>query len=260
MPRSLPRLLNQFRLPFPFQFVLGVLQPVISLEDISLWFLLLYVLQLEDHPRLRRWTRILAVLSLTAGTLDGALSLFLFDSSNLVSVQIVDAVLTAIVAVAEVFPLVLIAVALRKRLDAARWFVAIFAFLRDLIVVVRTTLSQGERFTHWTIGEKMTAPLFTVNGNRFTPLTLASTLLFIAIVYAVYRYTVDQGRRQAALEQEFKSAQELQRVLIPDTLPSIQGYSVTSAYRPAEEVGGDFFQLIPLAGEIDDTGAGRRQR
>jgi serine phosphatase RsbU (regulator of sigma subunit) len=156
-------------------------------------------------------------------------------------------VFTAIVAGVEVFPLVLIAFALRKRLDAARWFVAIFASLRDLIVVLRTALSQGERYTHWTISEKISAPLFTVNGTRFTPLSLASTLLFIAIVYAVYRYTVEQSRRQGALEQEYKSAQELQRVLIPDTLPSIDGYSVTSAYRPAEEVGGDFFQLMPLA-------------
>jgi hypothetical protein len=241
-------LLIRFRLPFHFQFALGVLQPIISLEDISLWFLLLYVLQLDDQPRLRQWTRVLAVLSITAGTLDGALTFLPFGAGNFVPVQIADAVLTAIVAAVEVFPLVLIAFALKKRLDAARWFVAIFASLRDLIVVVRTILSQGERYTHWTISEKISAPLFTVNGNRFTPLTLASTLLFIAIVYAVYRYTVEQSRRQGALEQEYKSAQELQRVLIPDTLPSIEGYSVTSAYRPAEEVGGDFFQLIPLAG------------
>jgi serine phosphatase RsbU (regulator of sigma subunit) len=33
-------------------------------------------------------------------------------------------------------------------------------------------------------------------------------------------------------------------VLIPETLPSFDGYAVTSAYRPAQQVGGDFFQLI----------------
>jgi Stage II sporulation protein E (SpoIIE) len=241
--------LIRLRLPFHFEFALGVLQVIISLADVSLWFLLLYVLQLDNQPRLRRWTRILAIVSLTAGTLDGALLLFQSVGGDSALLQIADAVLTAIVAVVEVFPLVLIAFALQKRLDAARWFVAIFAFLRDFIIVLRTTLSQGERFTHWTIGQKINEPLFTVSGNRFTALTLASTLLFIAIVYAVYRYTVDQSRRQGALEQEYKSAQELQRVLIPDTLPSIEGYSVTSAYSPAEEVGGDFFQLIALNNE-----------
>jgi serine phosphatase RsbU (regulator of sigma subunit) len=63
-------------------------------------------------------------------------------------------------------------------------------------------------------------------------------------VYAVYRYSVEQSERQGALEQEFRSAQELQQVLIPETLPSFAGYAVTSAYRPAQQVGGDFFQLI----------------
>jgi hypothetical protein len=240
------QILTGFRLPLPFSFAIGVLQPVISLADIALWFLLLYVLQLDDQPRLRRWTRNVAIVSITAGFLDGLLSFFPVVGPAVVPLQIADGVLTAVVALTELFPLVLIAFALKKRLDAARWFVAIFAFLRDFIVVSRTVLSQGERYTHWTIAEKINTPLFTVNGNRFTPLSLASTLLFIAIVYAVYRYTVDQSRRQGALEQDYKSAQELQRVLIPDTLPSIEGYSVTSAYRPAEEVGGDFFQLIPL--------------
>jgi serine phosphatase RsbU (regulator of sigma subunit) len=33
-------------------------------------------------------------------------------------------------------------------------------------------------------------------------------------------------------------------VLVPETLPSLEGYAVTSAYQPAHQVGGDFFQLI----------------
>jgi serine phosphatase RsbU (regulator of sigma subunit) len=68
-------------------------------------------------------------------------------------------------------------------------------------------------------------------------------------VYAVYRYMQETIRRQGKLEQEFKSARELQQVLIPDTLPEVPGYAVTSAYRPAQEVGGDFFQIIPLEGK-----------
>ena len=52
------------------------------------------------------------------------------------------------------------------------------------------------------------------------------------------------------LEQEFKSARELQQVLIPETLPALPGFAMTSSYRPAQEVGGDFFQIIPLEGEF----------
>jgi Stage II sporulation protein E (SpoIIE) len=234
--------LISFRIPFSYLFSLGVLQPLLGIGDIALWFLLLYLLQLEDHPLLSRWTRILAIIAIVSTTLDGCLTLWAFDAS---SFPIPDAILTAIFSLLEAFPLVLIAFALRKRLDASRWFVAILAFTRDFIVILRATLDQGQRFTHWTFGDKIEAPLFTINGSSFNVLSVVSTLLFVAIVYAVYRYTIEQSRRQGILEQEFKSAQELQRVLIPETLPSVQGYSVTSAYRPAEDVGGDFFQLIP---------------
>jgi serine phosphatase RsbU (regulator of sigma subunit) len=71
-------------------------------------------------------------------------------------------------------------------------------------------------------------------------------LLLVAILYAAWRYSVEQSSRQSALEQEYRSAQEVQRVLIPDTLPTLPGYDLTSAYRPAREVGGDFFQILPL--------------
>jgi serine phosphatase RsbU (regulator of sigma subunit) len=71
-------------------------------------------------------------------------------------------------------------------------------------------------------------------------------LLFFSIVYAVYRFSVENMRRKNALEQEFKSARELQQALIPEVLPPVPGFALTSTYRPAFEVGGDFFQIIPL--------------
>jgi serine phosphatase RsbU (regulator of sigma subunit) len=134
----------------------------------------------------------------------------------------------------------------RRRLEVSRWLVAIFAFLTDMINVVRIAAEQGRRYTHWTIADKIGAPLFTVNGNPITATNIAQVLLLFSIVYAVYRYLVEDRRRQAALEQEFKNAREIQQVLVPEELPSLPGFAVTSAYRPAQEVGGDFFQIIPL--------------
>ncbi|MGB7548250.1 MAG: PP2C family protein-serine/threonine phosphatase [Terracidiphilus sp.] len=37
-------------------------------------------------------------------------------------------------------------------------------------------------------------------------------------------------------------------MLVPSSLPVVPGFTLTSAYRPAQEVGGDFFQIIPLEG------------
>jgi serine phosphatase RsbU (regulator of sigma subunit) len=94
----------------------------------------------------------------------------------------------------------------------------------------------------------MQSPLFQLFGNSFSIETLLRTLLFLSIVYAVYHYTIGYQRRQTNLERELQNARELQQILVPETLPSIPGFTLTSAYRPAQEVGGDFFQIIPLEG------------
>ncbi len=242
--------LTGLRIPFSFNFALGWLQPVFSLEDISLWFLLLYLLELDRSPRLMKFSRTLAVVSLASTSLDGLLTLA--DWSNPLFThwaQASDGVLTAIFTMTQLYPLLLVALAIRKRLDLARWMLAIAAFFSEMILVARISLDQGSRYTHWTIAQKFTDPLFTINGNIFNAQIIANTLLLLTIVFAVFRYLQDAVRRQGLLEQEFKSARELQQVLIPETLPELKGYAVTSAYRPAQEVGGDFFQIIPLEGK-----------
>jgi hypothetical protein len=237
-------LFNGLRLPLPVAFSSGITQPILSLSDIAIWYLLLYLLELDQHPSLPRWTRVLAWISIASGSLDCLVIWMDWSGPHVLIYQLADALLTVPFTLVEVFPLVLIAFAIRKRLDAARWLMAIVAALTQLTIGFRNLMGQGVRFTHWTIAQKMFAPLFTVGGNSFTLSSLEFAVLLLAIVYAVYRYTLEQSERQGALEQEFKSAQELQQVLIPETLPSLEGYAITSAYRPAQQVGGDFFQLI----------------
>ena len=69
--------------------------------------------------------------------------------------------------------------------------------------------------------------------------------MFAAILYAVYRYALEQQARHNVMERELQSGREVQQVLVPEALPAIEGYAVTSAYQPYSEVGGDFFQIIP---------------
>ncbi len=238
------QILSGFHLPINYELSLALQQPFFALQDIALWFLLLYLLELDDNPRLAHWTRVVASVSIITACLDSLLSL-IDPSGPLGTVaQWADAVFTVITTGTEVFALVLIPFAFKKRHNIATWLVAFFAFSTEMISVVRVASQQGSRFTHWTFAAKMSAPLFTIAHNPFTPYLLSYTFLFFSIVYAVYRYSVDESRRQAAIQQEFRSAQELQRVLIPDTLPPLPGFAVTSAYRPAQEVGGDFFQII----------------
>ena len=242
--------LTGLRLPWSYDVALGTLQPVLSLQDIGLWFLLLYLLKLHENRTLAYATRLLAIISFASTSLDGLITFLDWTNPLLVNwLQLTDAALTAIFTVCEAYPLLLIVLAIRKRLDPSRWLVAITAFFAEMISVIRIAAQQGSRFTHWTVAQKIGAPIFTFNGNVFTAQTIANSLLLAAIIYAVYRYVKESARRQNELEQEFQSARELQQVLIPETLPALPGFAMTSAYRPAQEVGGDFFQIIPLEGE-----------
>jgi hypothetical protein len=220
--------------------------PFHSLNDVALWYLLIYLLNLDSNVAVMRWTRIVAWVVLISAFCDDFLFSLSWASTHVPLFQMLDAIFTASFSTPEVLPLILVLLALRKRLSSSRWSVAIAAFLYEMWYVIWHSSLQGQRFTHSTLGADMLTPLARIDGVPVLPQTILSMLLIVTIVYAVYRYIAEESQRQRAIREEFKSAQELQRVLIPEALPALPGFAVTSAYRPAAEVGGDFFQLIAV--------------
>lgn len=55
-------------------------------------------------------------------------------------------------------------------------------------------------------------------------------------------------RGQAQLESQIAAAREVQQVILPERSESVPGFLVESAYLPAQQVGGDFFQVLPTTG------------
>lgn len=220
----------------------------ISLRDISLWFLLLWILKLQSNRRLVVLTRKAALISIIAATMDGIAILLYPAPLNKSALQLADAILTPFAIFFELLPLMIVGYAFlhEKRLDSARWTVAALTFCNGMVYFLQNLSSQGLRFTHWPLSAKLGAPLFSLGDNPINLLTLLRTLLFFSILYAVYRFSIEHRRRTTVLEQEYQSARELQRVLVPSSLPVVPGFTLTSAYRPAQEVGGDFFQIMPL--------------
>ena len=60
--------------------------------------------------------------------------------------------------------------------------------------------------------------------------------------------TEQQARleERARIEQELRTAQYIQRSLLPAEVPSLPGWQLTPIYRPAREVGGDFYDFQPF--------------
>jgi hypothetical protein len=52
------------------------------------------------------------------------------------------------------------------------------------------------------------------------------------------------SRRQAQIEAELEAAQQVQQVLVPERPCMLSGFKIDSVYQPAQQVGGDFFQVI----------------
>src|ERR1035437_1757874 len=49
------------------------------------------------------------------------------------------------------------------------------------------------------------------------------------------------------MEREMELAASIQRTILPDTLPDVPGLVISGANRPAKQVGGDYFDVYPLA-------------
>ena len=79
------------------------------------------------------------------------------------------------------------------------------------------------------------------------PLQLAEIgdfLFVLAIGVVIFFRFTRVSREQARSAAELDAARELQRRMVPVSLPSVPGYAIEAAYFPAAEVGGDFYQVL----------------
>jgi serine phosphatase RsbU (regulator of sigma subunit) len=90
-------------------------------------------------------------------------------------------------------------------------------------------------------------PPILTNPVSFTYADLAYVLFLGAVAYVLIERFAETQAERTRLHGEFEAARTVQQVLIPDFLEPVPGLTVESAYLPAQEVGGDFFQVLPLA-------------
>jgi hypothetical protein len=84
------------------------------------------------------------------------------------------------------------------------------------------------------------------DGVAVTISVVLGYMRFIIVSVAEARRRIRIESEKAAIETELAAAREIQRIMVPEELPPAPGYAIESIYRPAAQVGGDFFQVIPL--------------
>jgi sigma-B regulation protein RsbU (phosphoserine phosphatase) len=103
---------------------------------------------------------------------------------------------------------------------------------------------------HWQVRTLASINQWNVIETPFpVPLEVLVELIFVVALLA---FLIRRFARSRAKEERFSSdmeaARTLQHVLIPETLPTIPHLEISTAYHPAQEVGGDFYQIFALPG------------
>jgi hypothetical protein len=93
---------------------------------------------------------------------------------------------------------------------------------------------------------------FLVNNIDIGPISLepndlCNLLFFLSTLIVIFFRFSRVERDQARSAAEMAAAREIQQQLIPSSLPSLRGFRIEAAYLPAEEVAGDFYQVIEQA-------------
>jgi hypothetical protein len=206
---------------------------------VGLWLVLLSAFGLSRSRRWRSVTATIITVFLIAQCVDSAL-FFLWQHAGPGFLR-TDVVISQIYTALELYPLFLVGFGLARRRAWRFVPLGLVAILYGSFAPLVNFLD----FIHPGMGPNLYAWHLNLGEYRINTFTLLSWLLILTLVVTVVLQQMQEGRRQAHLEQEIRSAQEVQRILIPEEIPSIPGLTVASVYKPASEVGGDFFQVIP---------------
>jgi hypothetical protein len=91
--------------------------------------------------------------------------------------------------------------------------------------------------------EWMEYPLPLPPFTMHTQILLNLVFLLAMLIFLIRRFSLAR-RLEERMAGELEAARQVQQVLLPDELDRCAGFAVECIYRPAHEVGGDFFQQI----------------
>ena len=193
------------------------------------------------HMRMPRWLRVILALA-AAGLLFGAMQT---ASGNGSSIGTLLSFVPMMSLDAGIIPVLLILHWRRGNREAGILLVpALVAslsiylqlgiFLASMIPgLERASLDFSKAVFNWTVGP------FTVNVGNLDNCLFVLTLAIILVLRSTRI-----SHQQALLESEMAAAREVQQIILPEQIECIPGFSIESAYEPAQQVGGDFFQIL----------------
>jgi serine phosphatase RsbU (regulator of sigma subunit) len=107
-------------------------------------------------------------------------------------------------------------------------------------------ISRSEEEQRWLSEGGTTDKAYTESGDISLPgLGLERSPVFDALIRNLtWRFRAAEARERERIEQELQVAQRIQRELLPEATPELDGWQIAAYYGPAREVGGDFYDFL----------------
>lgn len=127
--------------------------------------------------------------------------------------------------------------------------------------VVVPLVSQGELIGLLNLGPRLSQQEY--SADDYALLNNLATQASPAVrVAQLVREQQAEFQERERLEQELRIARLIQQTLLPKEVPQLRGWQVSAYYRPAREVGGDFYDYLDLpdgrlgfvVGDVTDKG------
>lgn len=122
-------------------------------------------------------------------------------------------------------------------------------------------VSQGELIGVLSLGRRLSEQDYSSDDRKLLDNLAAQAAPALRVGQLVREQQAEAARRQR-FEQELEVARLIQQNFLPKQLPDLQGWQMAAFYRPAREVGGDFYDVIALpdgrvglvVGDVTDKG------
>jgi serine phosphatase RsbU (regulator of sigma subunit)/anti-sigma regulatory factor (Ser/Thr protein kinase) len=122
-------------------------------------------------------------------------------------------------------------------------------------------VSQGELIGVLNLGPRLSEQDYSSDDRKLLDSLAAQAAPALRVAQLVREQQAEAATRQR-FEQELEVARLIQQNFLPKELPDLPGWQIAAFYRPAREVGGDFYDVIPLPdgrvgfviGDVTDKG------
>jgi len=129
------------------------------------------------------------------------------------------------------------------------------------IKMVVPLVSQGELIGILNLGPRLSEQEYSSDDRKLLD-DLAGTAAPAVRVAQLVREQQKEAQQRERIEQELKVATLIQQTLLPKSEPDLPGYDIAAFYKPAREVGGDFYDFLDLEdgrlgliiGDVTDKG------